>query len=64
MVMAIGISEAVQHRFEDLGFWLGVLAIVGGLLMVLGCEIGYRRGRAGHRGNLEPDLYRWKAAKL
>ena len=43
LVVGIGARSIAISPFEQLGFWLGILGIVGGVLMTLGVEVEYRR---------------------
>jgi hypothetical protein len=47
MVIGLGVSAVVRSRFGHLAFWLGILAIMGGHLLAVGAETGYRRARSG-----------------
>jgi hypothetical protein len=49
IVVGVGISVLMRSRYGHILFWAGIASIVGGLLMALSGEIGYRRERAGHR---------------
>jgi hypothetical protein len=46
-IMSLGISVAAHSWFGRYGFWLGILVVIGGLLLALAYEIGYRRARSG-----------------
>ena len=50
MSIGLGLSVAALSVFGRIGFWLGILVIIGGLLMALACEIGYRRERTSRQG--------------
>lgn len=54
MLFGVGASVVAKHRFGHLLFWAGVLAIIGGLLVALAGEIGYRRERTGRQS---PDTH-------
>lgn len=52
MIMGIGLSLVaigVDIWHLHLLFWFGIAAIVGGLLIALGGQIGYRRQRTGRQ---------------
>jgi hypothetical protein len=49
MLVGLGASVTAGNRFGYLLFWAGALAIIGGLLMALAGEVGYRRERTGRQ---------------
>ena len=50
LFLGIGLSVVAASGFGGVGFWLGILVIIGDLLIALACEIGYRRRRPGRQG--------------
>jgi hypothetical protein len=51
MVLGLGVSGVISQRPGYLLFWASVLAVVGGLLMVVAGYLALRRERTVGRGS-------------
>jgi hypothetical protein len=49
MIIGLGLSAMARSEFSHIGLGLGALAVIRGLLVALGAEMGYRRQRTSRQ---------------